>query len=199
MKKIIGCLLVLVAHANFAMANGSEQLAEIGTKIADETRRLTVIGEIKAKFVDNKDIKSRYIRVQYDGKQLHLAGFVQSTNVIAAIERIGHEAAPGKTFNSHWQIAEGLSDHDPYNTYVGEQATDFTIWLKVKAALLSPNVQPLLKTTHVQAIDVHEGHVKAYLIADSPPDTVNLEPHIKNINGVKSVTVLVLKALPKTP
>ena len=199
MKKTIGCLIVLLSQAVGVMADGADQLAEIGAKIADETHRIAVIGEIKAKFVDNKGIKARYIRVQYDGTKLQLAGFVPTSAVIADVERIGREAAPQKKFESYWQVKEGLLDHDPYSTYVGEQASDFSIWLKVKATLLSPNVQPLLKATHVQAIDVHSGKVTIYLIADAPPGDIDLGPHIKNINGVKSVTVFTLKAYPKTP
>jgi osmotically-inducible protein OsmY len=199
MKKHIVCISIILANVSFAMADGSDKLAEIGAKVADETRRLAKISEIKARLIDNKEVKARYIRVQYDGSKLQLAGFVPSTNVIATIEQIGRMATPQKEFESYWQVAEGLIDHDPHTTVMSEQASDAAVWLKVKAALYSPNVLPLLKGIHVQALDVRSGNVTVYMIADAPPGEFDPGPHIKNIAGVKSSSTFTIKAFPKTP
>jgi len=191
-KTMIVCLVLLTLPC-IAAADSADKLAEMSNKIHEETRRLAKIGEIKARFMDNKRIKGRYIRVRFDGEKLQLAGFVPTTNDIPVIERIGSEAVKDKEVESFWHATDGLIDTDAYQTFVGERSSDFALWMKVKAALCSPNVTPLLKTTDVQAVDVRDGHVKVYLIADAPAD-LDLTPHIKNIKGVERVEVFTLNA-----
>jgi osmotically-inducible protein OsmY len=197
--KITVILLILLTRACYVIADGSDKLAEMRTKVAEETRRLAKISEIKAKLIDNKEIKARYIRVQYDGNKVLLAGFVQNTNVVAEIERIARAVTPQKQFESYWQVAEGLIDQTSYSTYAGQQSSDVAVWMKVTAALYSPNVLPLLRKTHVQAIDVRSGHVTVYLIASAPPGDFDPTPHIKNIEDVKGTSFFTIKAFPKTP
>jgi len=174
-------------------AEGTQVLEKVVSSARSEAARLTVIGSIRAKIMDRKDIKSRYIRVRFDGKTLQLAGFVQSTNIAADVEQIARTVVQTGTIETYWKIEKTLKEHEPYKTHVEEQAADFAIWAKVKASLASPDVRPLLKNTDVQAVDVDHGNVIVYLIAAAPTGEASLDPHIQDISGVKSLSYRVLK------
>ena len=183
--RILLALAIAVLVQCSRAAGESDALSDAWTATKQEAKRLAVIGQIRATLIDRKDVKSRYVRVRFDGKNLQLAGFVQSTNMIAIIEQAAREVAKPERVETFWAIQDNLQDHDPYKTFVEEQTSDFGIWLKVKASLASPDVRPLLKNAVVQAVDVDHGKVTLYLIVDAPPAEIDLAPHIKGISGVK--------------
>ncbi len=188
MFAILGCGSVI------SWAGDTDLVGQTLNKARFEAKRLAVIGEIRARLVDRKDIKERYVRVRFDGKTLQLAAFVQSTNVAAEIETIARGVAKPEKLETYWSVIDGLRDRDPYKTYVGEQASDAGIWIKVKASLANTDVRPSLTNVHVQAVDVDHGNVTVYLIEDAPTEGIDLSPHIKNIDGVTNYQSRELKA-----
>jgi len=172
----------------------SETLSNTWSRTKSEAHRLAVLGEIKAFLLDHKDIKSRYIRVHFNGQTLQIAGFAPDTNTTATVERIAKTIAAPDATKVYWSVTDGLQAGEPYATYVEERASDLAVWAKVKAALASPDIRALLKHADVQAVDVNHGAVVVYLITDAPPYEIDISAHVTRIAGVRNYRCQVLKA-----
>lgn len=177
-------LLPKVQAADQEMAT----LTNAWAKIKDEGRRALVIGKIKAAYADRKDIAGRYIRVRFDGKLLQLAGFVPDMETAKKAEALAREIANIEKTETFWELDEDIRNRPPYNTHFTEQAHDALLKGKVLLSLAAPDVTSQLTNAEIIEVDVTNGKVTVYLIADAPlPSDFNLEPHIKPITGVSEV------------
>lgn len=194
LRNKLWAIALTMTMAGTVPAIESETLSNTWSRTKSEAHRLAVLGEIKASLLDHKDIKSRYIRVHFNGQTLEIAGFAPDTNTTAAVERIAKTIAAPEATKVFWSVTDGLQAGEPYATYVEERAADLGVWAKVKASLASPHVRALLKHADVQAVDVNHGAVVVYLIADAPPIDIDLATHVTGISGVKSYKCQVLRA-----
>jgi hypothetical protein len=164
------------------------------SNIVESARQQAVIAQVKAALMDRKDIRSRYIRVSYDGTTIQLAGFVKDHKQgekVAGIAKRQEESAVVETF---WSYEKDLEERAPYKTRLGEQAADAELWVKVRASLCGPDVRGILKNAEVQAVDVRHGKVRVFLILDGPPDDIDISPHVTTISGVKDFSSRTVKA-----
>lgn len=173
----------------FAQESGSSWVSNL----AEKARQGAVFGKIKAALLDRKDIASRYIRINYDGTTVQLAGFVQNEQQGKEVAAIVQQQATNAVIRAFWVYEEQLEAKDPYKTHVGEQAADAELWTKVKASLCSPAAQGVLAHADVQAVDVHLGVVRVFLILDAPPDNPDIAPYVKPIPGVAGLECRIVK------
>lgn len=159
-------------------------LESVGERLLEQGRQELLAARIRTTLADRKDLRSRYIRVRFDGKTVHLAGFVTNTTQSLTAEDIARRIAPDAAVVGFWAFEPDLDERDAYMTRVGEQAADAEIWARVQVALRSPTVRSLLTDADVQAVDVRHGNVRLYLIADTPDGLIDLAPHIRPIPGV---------------
>lgn len=195
MKRIAIVLSALCLSTLLGATRGraDDSLSSAAQSLVEKARQGAVVAQVKAALMDRKDIRSRYIRVRYDGKTFNLAGFVadkKQGELVAEIAKRHDEKASVVTF---WSYEKDLEERDPYRTRVGEQASDAEIWAKVRASLCSPAAQAVLKNADVQAVDVRHGKVRVFLILDGPPEDLDIAPYVKPISGVAEVDVLKVK------
>jgi len=179
------------AHAAPAAPPFYEPILEWG-------RQEVITSRIRAALADRKDIRSRYIRVRYDGETVQLAGFATNATQAVTAEGIARRVAPGAVVQEFWTFEPDLEEQDAYMTRIGEQAADAEIWARVQIALRSPAVRPLLANVDVQAVDVRHGKVRIYLILDKAGAEIDLAPHLRSIPGVTKVSVRTVTVTPPT-
>jgi osmotically-inducible protein OsmY len=165
----------------------------VASNLVEKARQGAVVAQVKAALMDRKDIRSRYIRVRYDGKRIQLAGFVKDAKQGKQVAEIAKQQEASASVVTFWSYEKDLEDRDPYKTHVGEQASDAEIWVKVRAALCSPAAKTILQHADVQAVDVRHGKVRVFLIVDGPPEDIDLSPHIKPIHGVTEFSCRTVK------
>lgn len=162
-------------------------------KIKDDGRRALAIGKVKTAFADRKDIPGRYIRVKFDGHVMQLAGFVPNEAVAKAAEELARTAGQPEKLLAFWAYDEAIESREAYKTFVREQAKDVALGLKVRIALNKPEVRALFKNAETLHVNVSHGKVTVYLVAEAPPETFELETHIKPITGVLDFHYRVVK------
>lgn len=195
MKRIVMVLSTVCLSVVFAapQIQADDTLSSAASSFVEKARQGAVIAQVKAALMDRKDIRSRYIRVQYDGKTIHLAGFVTDKKQGELVAEIAKRQDGNATVTASWSYEKDLEERDPYKTRVGEQAADAEIWAKVRTSLCSPAAQGVLKNADVQAVDVRHGKVRVFVILDGPPEDLDLTPYVKPISGVTDVAVLKVK------
>ena len=78
MRMRVPVVLCLSAIASLAIpCRAEESFSSVASNIVEKARQGAVVAQVKAALMDRKDIRSRYIRVRYDGKTIQLAGLVQ--------------------------------------------------------------------------------------------------------------------------
>lgn len=152
--------------------------------VRDEGTRAFTIGQIKAAFMDRKDIPGRYIRVRFDGKTLQLAGFAPSEDAAKTAEKIARDIAKPETVQTFWGYDAAITNRGAYTTFFGELAEDGALKAKVLASLSGPAVRPQFSHAEIIHVSVHHGDVAVYIVADAPPGTFELDPFVKPIAGV---------------
>ena len=194
MRMRVPVVLCLSAIASLAIpCRAEESFSSVASNIVEKARQGAVVAQVKAALMDRKDIRSRYIRVRYDGKTIQLAGFVQDKKqgeLVVEIAKRQEEKAEVVTF---WSYEKDLEERDPYKTRVGEQATDAETWAKVRASLCSPAAKGVLEHSDVQVVDVRHGKVRVFLILDGPPEDIDITPYVKPIPGVADVSCRTVK------
>jgi osmotically-inducible protein OsmY len=175
-------------------SRAEDSLSLAASSLVEKARQGAVVAQVKAALMDRKDIRSRYIRVRYDGKTIHLAGFVRDKEQGELVEEIAKRQDENATVTSFWSYEQDLEERDPYKTRVGEQAADAETWVRVRVSLRSPAAQGMLENVDVQTVDVRRGKVRVFVILDGPPEDVDITPHVKSISGVTEVEVLKVKA-----
>lgn len=160
----------------------------MASTLVEKARQGAVIVQIKASLMDHKDIRSRYIRVRYDGKTVQLAGFVQSKKQGELAVEIAKQQGEKSEVITCWSYEKDLNERNPYKTRVREQVSDAEIWRKVCASLSSPAAKSIL--AHA---DVRHGIVRVFLILDGPPENPDITPYVKPISGVVDLNVLAVK------
>jgi len=185
---VLCCCLPEIGRADDSLS------AKAGSLI-ERARQGAVIAQVKAALMDRKDVRSRYIRVQYDGRTMQLAGFVRDEKQGREVAAIAQRQQEDAVLETHWTYEKQLEDRDPYRTRVREQAGDADTWVRVRASLFSPSARGALENADLQAVDIRHGHVRVFLIVDAAPVTRNLAPYIKTIEGVKSFSMHVCRTL----
>lgn len=184
---------VIVFLGNPIRAEADDTLSSKAAGLVEIAKQGAVVAQIKAALMDRKDIRSRYIRVRYDGKTIQLAGFVKDAKqgeLVAEIAKRQEDAADVAAF---WTYEKELEERDPYKTRVSEQASDAEIWAKVRTSLFSPAAKAVLERADVQAVDVRHGKVRVFLILDGPPDDMDITLFVKPISGVSEALAFKVK------
>lgn len=184
-------LLLFIWQSISGYADDSKQLQR--PDLAEMARRGLVVVQIRAALMDRKDIRSRYIRVRFDGKTIELAGFVKNLQQGKQVVEIAQAQESEAEVKAYWLYEEDLEEHDPYKTRVQEQKKDAEIWLKIQLSLCSPAGSATLGNSKVQAVDVRKGEVRVFLILDSPQEDLDITPFIKPLYGVTKITVFTLE------
>lgn len=184
------CLSVLFG---MPQPQADDSLPSAASGLVEKARHGAVVAQIKAALMDRKDIRSRYIRVRYDGKTIHLAGFVKDKKQGETVAEIAGKQDESATVTTFWSYEEDLEERDPYLTRVGEQASDARIWADVQEWLRSPAAKGLLAHADVQTVDVRRGKVRVFLILDGPPSDLDISPHVVTIPGVKELSCRTVK------
>jgi osmotically-inducible protein OsmY len=191
-KLVQGVVLLSIVCASIpGRADGT--LSSKAADLVEIAKQGAVVAQIKAALMDRKDIRSRYIRVRYDGKTIQLAGFVKDAKqgeLVAELAKRQEDSAEVATF---WAYEQELEERDAYTTRVGEQVSDAEIWAKVRASLFSPVAKAVLEQANVQAVDVRHGKVRVFLILDGPPEDIDISPYVKPIHDVVEVTCRIVK------
>ena len=193
-RKIVLSAICLSIVSMAVPSRADDSLSTMASTWVEKARHGAVVAQVKAALMDRKDIRTRYIRVRYDGRTRHLAGFVTDKKQGEQIAEIAQRQQEHAVLVTFWSYQNDLEDRDPYKTRMGEQASDAEIWAKVRASLFSPAAKGLLEHADVQAVDVRHGKVRVFLILDGPPEDLDITPYVKPIPGVKEVEVLKMKA-----
>lgn len=198
-RKIHGailCFMLGIAMGGTVSAEESAfSLSNAWTRLQEDGKRALIVGRIKAAFADRKDISGRYIRVRHDGKAVQLAGFVPDEETAKKAEAVAKEIAAPAEVVCFWKIDKELRNKPPYKTHVGEQTQDMILKSKILLSLAAPDVTSQLTKAEIIEVDVQQGNVTVYLVADAPlPEGFDLAPHIKPIPGVLMLTVSAVTA-----
>lgn len=189
-------LVILCCSAIAGLAipcHAEDSISSVASNIVEKARQGAVVAQVKAALMDRKDIRSRYMRVRYDGKTIQLAGFVRDEkqgDLVVEIAKRQEEKAEVVTF---WSYEKDLEERDPYKTRVGEQAADAEVWAKVRGSLCSPAAKAVLEHADVQVVDVRHGKVRVFMILDGPPEDIDITPYVKPIPGVVDVSFRTVK------
>ena len=192
----VACLMSLIIGAVSVTAQESTGTVEsTWSRLKSNVHTAFVENRIRAAYADRKDIPGGYIRIRFEGGVLELAGFAPNGEVAGAAELIARDIAKPVSTRTFWTFDESLGTNAPsYNTYVGEQTEDVLLHAKVQASLHSPAATAQLPNAELLKIDVVQGVVTLYVVADAPPGAFNLDPYIKPIPGVVSYRCQVVKA-----
>jgi len=192
MARVLRYATFSLAISNHCVADDS--FTKVASNLVEKARQGAVVAQVKAALMDRKEIRSRYIRVRYDGKTIQLAGFVKDAQQGEQVVEIAKRQDVSASVVTFWSYEKALEDRDPYKTHVGEQASDAEIWVKVRASLYSLAAKTAVQSADVQAIDVRHGKVRVFLILDGPPEEVDLSPYVKAIPGVTDFICTTVKA-----
>lgn len=190
--EIIAVVLLVVCSAVVAVA-GDEAMVSASnawSRVKDEGARALVAAKVKAALVDRKDIPSRYIRIRFDGRALQLAGFVPNRQVAEDAEALARKVAEPVSLQAFWSFDETIGSG---KTFIGERAGDLSLTAKVLASLHAPDVRPQFKHAEIVHVNVNDGKVTIYIVADAAPGTFDLAPHVLPIPGVTEVLCQIVK------
>lgn len=193
-------LLILMCYLITADWTSAEDSGVQGNGTPLHERMLTrsryemIAVRIRASFADRKDIRSRYIRVRFDGQTVQLAGFVKDAAQAATAEAIARKIAPGASIIGFWQFESDLDEREAYMTRIAEQAADAEIWARIQVTLRSPAIRPILADADIQAVDVRHGKVRLFVIAESERGIIDLTPYLSSTAGVAEVSQSTVKA-----
>ncbi len=181
-------LVVVLFSTWLPLATAADNEPPLSERLWTRGQHELTAARIRSALADRKDIRSRYIRVRYDGETIHLAGFAKDAEQAAEVERIVHSIVPEAGRQSFWSFEPDLDERDAYMTRIGEQAADAEIWARIQVTLRGPAVRALLAEADVQAVDVRHGKVRIFLIAESTKGLVDLAPHLNPIQGIIDVS-----------
>lgn len=162
-------------------------------RVREEGSRALLIGRIKAAFADRKDIPGRLIRVRLKGDVVQLAGFVPNREVAQAAEALAKELAGSQQVTGYWVEDPSVAVEETYKTHAGEQTVDAILKTKILVSLNSPAVTPQFKTAEILHVQVSQGAVVVYIVADETA-SFDLQPYVQPISGVVSCTTKVVEA-----
>jgi osmotically-inducible protein OsmY len=186
-------MLALTPQVSRATDDLSRTVSNVWTRVREEGGRAWMVGRIKAAFADRKDIPGRLIRVRLKGDVVQLAGFVPDQSVSEAAEAIARDLAKPTEVVAFWAEDSSMGAEEPYKTHVGEKTDDAMLKAKVLVSLNSPAVSPQFKGAEILHVQVVQGAVVIYIVADEP-STFDLDPYVKPIAGVLSCTLHVVEA-----
>ncbi|HMP75070.1 MAG TPA: BON domain-containing protein [Kiritimatiellia bacterium] len=190
---LVGGLLALAPLAPARADDVGRAVSSAWERVRADGGRVWMTGRIKAAFADRKDISGRLIRVRYDGEVVQLAGFVPDRAAADAAEALAGEIAKPARVVGFWVEDSTIGTEEPYKTHVGEQRDDAVIKARVLLSLKSPAVTPQFKAADVVYVQVTQGAVVVYLVADEP-SSFDLDPYVAPIEGVRSFSVRVVNA-----
>ena len=170
-----------------------QTVSSVWTRVREESGRAWMIGRIKAAFADRKDIPGRLIRVRLHGEVVQLAGFVPDRAASEAAETIARDLAKPTEVVAFWAEDASIGAEEPYKTHVGEKTDDAMLKAKVLVSLNSPAVAPQFKGAEILHVQVVQGAVTIYIVADEAC-SFDLDPYVKPIAGVVSCTTKVVEA-----